>query len=608
MIDRAIQEEVELNRQMILAAPKEAYLSTEAMFARITDGVRRLLDLVKLAMKSGEWEYGLEVCKDAKKYITQVLEYSMGMTMREINDLVVKDSRIKDSRYDLYWEIVLEETPYLFESFMFYMEKNRPFAKKFYEPRMYTKDGKPSLKLVAEELQNLEYRKYKFLGISMPSRTGKSTICIFYLGWKSLRNPNAHNAMGGHAGTLVKGFYKELLNLMTSNEYTYDEIYQHYHPGETMLQDKSAEDYTITLGDPDRFATITCRGIDATWTGAIDVSRDGVLYVDDLVRDRQHSLSPVRMEETYQEYLNKMVDRKNDGAQELMVGTLWNVLDPLERLRKQYEHDPEYKFLRMPALDDNDESNFDYVINGFSTEYYREMRNKLDAPEWAAKFQQKPYVREGLLFGAEELSYFDGFVRIADIKRVVAVADSAVGGGDNVSTPICYELNDGRRLICKWIYDKRTVKYTVPRVVNAIVEHTITEMRIEKNGVGALFVDKTLEYAKKNNINGCLIKPVSAPNKMSKEDKIKGYSDTVKSNFLFLMPNAPKVDEIPDGYLYFERDADYQNAMDDLQMYTSEGKNVHDDSADSMAQLAIMYEAKRNGQIEAIHIPEGFGI
>ena len=104
----------------------------------------------------------------------------------------------------------------------------------------------------------------------------------------------------------------------------------------------SADEFTITLGDPDRFATVTCRGIDGTWTGAVDVSKDGYLYVDDLVRDREHSLSPTRMENTYQEYLNKMVDRKNDGARELMVGTLWNVLDPLERMRKQYEHDPRY--------------------------------------------------------------------------------------------------------------------------------------------------------------------------------------------------------------------------------------------------------------------------
>ena len=174
----------------------------------------------------------------------------------------------------------------------------------------------------------------------MPSRTGKSTICILFLLWIAMKRPNSHSAMGGHSGILAKGFYKELLNMMTGEEYTFQEMFIFWHPkyaNKAFPTDKSAEDFTITIGDHDRFATITCRGIDGTWTGAVDVSRDGYLYVDDLVRDRQHSLSPTRMEDTFQEYLNKMVDRKNDGAKELMVGTLWNVVDPLESIRNKNE-------------------------------------------------------------------------------------------------------------------------------------------------------------------------------------------------------------------------------------------------------------------------------
>lgn len=433
--------------------------------------------------------------------------------------------------------------------------------------------------------------------------THNSTICIFYLCWQGLRRPNSHSAMGGHAGTLVKGFYKELLNLMTSTEYTFAEIYEHLHPNHTLICDKSAEDFTITLDLPDRFATITCRGIDATWTGAVDVSKDGLLYVDDLVRDRQHSLSPTRMEETFQEYLNKMVDRKNDGAQELMVGTLWNVLDPLERLRKINENNPDYKFIRVPALDDKDESNFDYEYNGFSTEYYKEMRQRLDNAEWQAKYQQQPFVREGLLFASNELKYFDGLVKIDDIARVYSVTDTAVGGGDSVSAPICYEMKDGRKLICKWIYDKRTVAFTVPRVINTYKEHSVTVARVEKNGVGSLWLDNAQKYIKENNIFGVKLIPVLAPNRMSKEDKIKGYSDTIKMNYTFLAPNITKPQEIPEGYLFFERDADYTNAMNEMAMYTSDGKNPHDDAPDSMSQLAIMDEKQSNGTVTVVHNP-----
>ena len=70
-----------------------------------------------------------------------------------------------------------------------------------------------------------------------------------------------------------------------------------------------------------------------------------------MVRDRQESLSASRLEGRYQDYLNLLVDRKNDGTRELMVGTRWNVLDPLGRVEKQYKDNPRYRFRKIPALE-----------------------------------------------------------------------------------------------------------------------------------------------------------------------------------------------------------------------------------------------------------------
>ena len=119
---------------------------------------------------------------------------------------------------------------------------------------------------------------------------------------------------------------------------------------------------TISFLSSGDFPTCTFRGIDGTWTGAVDISADGYLLVDDLVRDRTHSLSPMRMNDTFSEYLNKMVDRKNDGAKEIMIGTLWNVLDPIKRLEEMYGNDDRYVFRRIPALNENGESNFNYDV------------------------------------------------------------------------------------------------------------------------------------------------------------------------------------------------------------------------------------------------------
>ena len=477
---------------------------------------------------------------------------------------------------EMYWRFLLVEAPWVFESYLYYMEKNRPNNKKFYYPRRRT------LKVLVDDLQDLEDRKIEYLGVSLPPRTGKSTLCIFFLSWIMGKRPNSHNAMSGHSGILADGFYGEILNLIGTQEYTWNEIFRGIK-----IQKKSADKKEITLDRPDRFATLTCRGIDGTFTGAVDISSDGYLYVDDLVRDRMESLSPERLENRYQDYLNVLVDRKNDGSRELCVGTRWNTLDYLSRTENEYKYNPMYRFRKIPALNENDESNFDYDYNlGFSTDYYIKMRDRLDKPEWMAKFQQAPYVREGLLFPEEELKMFDGIMPDG-IYTVTAACDPAFGGGDSASMPICAVHENGKKYIIDWVHDKRTVKFTIPKICDAIEKYNITEIRFEKNNGGNLFMEDVKDELLRRNYLRCRCYEKPAPVKIHKEEKIKAYSDWVKDNFIFLMPNRGITSNEA-----FKRSEDYEKAMLEVSMFTAEGKNSSDDAPDSLTQLAMIFEDK----------------
>lgn len=548
--------------------------------------IRRVRDLADICIREeDDWEYGREITKYGKWLVNQrTLEKTHQNALNLANLALFRGVSIEE--VEIYFEFTKMESKYLFESFLVTMERYRPYEKKFYLPRYKT------LKVVVNDLQDLEDGKYKFYGLSMPSRTGKSTTCIFFLAWIMMKRPNSHNAIGGHSGILAKGFHKEVLNLITSSEYAFDEMYKYWHPNHQMLQDKSAEEFTINLDEPDRFSTLTCRGIDGTWTGAVDVSGDGYLYVDDLVRDREHSLSPTRMENTFQEYLNKMVDRKNDGSRELMVGTLWNVLDPLERMRTMYEDNPDYKFRRLPALDDNDESNFDYEINGFSTQYYREMRDRLDNAEWMAKYQQKPFVREGLLYPVEELRFFNGVLPEGDHK-IVAVCDVAFGGGDSLSMPIGYQFEDGDTYIFDWVFSSAPKEVTIPEVVGKIVQNEIREMRFEANRGGDIYADLVDKELRKVGWK-CSCTSKQAPNNMEKTSKIIAYSGDVKRNFIFLQAKKPTAEETEQdlklGIKRYSRSSEYQKAMDELSSFVTIGKNVHDDAVDGITQLQMFIE------------------
>lgn len=557
----------------------------------------------KLAEETCNKNLLLECTARTKELIETACMSEFGVDFWAVEKLV-SERGIPYELVDKYYEILKIESFHVFESFIYYMEKNRAWSKRFYQPR------RKSLGVVVEELQAFEDRigNRMFYGLSLPSRTGKSTLCIFFLAWIALKRPNSHSAMGGHSGILAKGFYKELLNFITTPEYTFKELFDYAHPeyaNKPFPTDKSSDDFTITLGDPDRFATITCRGIDGTWTGAVDVSSDGYLYVDDLVRDREHSLSPQRMENTFQEYLNKMVDRKNDGARELMVGTLWNVLDPLERISVQYEYDDRYYFRRIPALNENDESNFDYEINGFSTEYYRNMRDRLGNAEWMAKFMQRPYVREGLVFPENELKFCDGLVEDGTWS-ITALCDPAFGGADRLSMPIKLKHKEnGKQIIIDWVYKQGTQNITVPLVADAIIRNVVTELRIEKNAGGGLYADNLKKELEKRGCRHCKIILFSASNKMSKTERIIAYSDYVKENYYFLIENRflPSIaEDAESGLDRFRRSEMYDHAMQELQIFTSEGKNYHDDASDSITNMAVNDEKTAN-KVEAIENP-----
>ncbi len=524
-----------------------------------------LLDIATDAMeREGAVQWGLKVTE----YIKECCEYGIAHKIDSI------------PLYDLEWKALKCEAPYKFESFLLYMEKNRVPKKKFYEPR------KRTLKVVVDDLQDLEDGKLDFLGISLPPRVGKSTLCIFFLTWVIGRHPESHNAMSGHCGILADRFYNDVQKLTQNEEYTFSEIFP-----EVKLCKKSAEKNELSFSELEAFATLTCRGIDGTWTGAVDISSDGYLYVDDMVRDRTESLSPIRLENRYQDYLNVLVDRKNDGSKELMVGTRWNVFDPLGRVEAENQNDSRYRFRKIPALDENDESNFQYDYGlGFSTEYYHKMRDRLDKNEWMAKYMQRPFIREGLLFPEEELNFYNGV--LPDGECITAAAcDVAWGGGDSLSMPFGKAFGsreDGPVYIPDWIFNPGDKYVTKPLVTAKCLQNEPNMVKFEADNGGdeyAESIDSLLqEQGFKTNVSW-----KKASNKMGKLAKIIQYAPDIKRRFYFLKPEL--------------QSQEYKKAMEELMMFVQVGSNPHDDAADGLVQLLQLIIGELYAKCEAVDRP-----
>lgn len=483
----------------------------------------------------------------------------------------------KDVRFsDLYYKALLFLAPYDFDSYCIYLEKNRPANKRFYLPR------RKVLKVLVDDLQDLADEKIYFLGISLPPRVGKSTLCIMFKTWIMGRSPDLCNAMAGHSDKLTKGFYQEILDIISDTEtYTWNEIFP-----TARLVAHNQQDETIDLQKKKRYPTMTCRSVLGTWTGAVDIT--GCLYCDDLVEDLEEALNIDRLDKKYDAYLNQLRDRMKEGAFELMVGTRWSVMDPIGRIKAQYEDDDKYRFRVIPALDENGQSNFNYDYNvGFSTEMYQKIKNDIDDATWWAKYMGQPYVREGLLFPKQELRYYNGVLPVCEPDRIVSACDVAFGGGDSLSSPICNAYSEDY-YIPAVVFNNGDKTVTQPLIVGKYIANKVQQSRFEANNGGDFFsedVDKLLK-AQGYRMN---ITSMKASNQSSKMAKIIQYAPDIKK-FIFLE----------------ERfwDEDYRKFMQELTMTVVDPKgNKHDDAADSMRMLAELVTGGLYATCEAMKRP-----
>lgn len=395
--------------------------------------------------------------------------------------------------------------------------------------------------------------------------THNSTLCIFFMTWIMGKHPDDASVMTGHSSKLTDGFYDEILSIIgETNEYLWYDVF----PG-INIADKSTENTTIDLVKKKRFSTMTCRSIGGTLTGAVEVGSNGILYADDLIEDLEESLNPMRLKAKYDAYLNQMKDRKKEEAVELMVGTRWNVMDPLGRVAQQYGNDPKRRFRVIPALNEEGESNFHYKHGvGFSTAYYEDMKASIDDATWCAKYMGRPYVREGLLFPEDELQTYNGVLPDGDPMKI-AVCDVAWGGGDSLVTLFLYVYGSSV-YVHDVIYNRGDKEVTYPAVIGRAKLHLPAKLRFEADNGGSEYADHVDSLLRKEGVH-INIFSVRASNQQSKLARIIQYAPDIKK-FYFI---ADK-----------HRSKEYKAFMSEVTTFVQTGKNLHDDACDALAMAA----------------------
>lgn len=479
---------------------------------------------------------------------------------------VIKNVKHGEEWYDLYRKVLLFRAPYCFEDYLIYLEIDRPPEERFYQPR------RKVLKVVVEELQALADDELDELFVSMPPRVGKTTILMLFITWIMGRDGEASNLYSAFSDIITSAMYTGVLEVMTDS-YTYNWKKVFNNSG---IANTDAKKETIDIDRKKRYPTLTCRSLYGTLNGACDCK--GYLISDDLIGGIEEALNKDRMIGAWSKVSNNLIPRAKQTAKKIWIGTRWSLIDPAGLRMDFLQNDEEgkkvrFKIINLPALNENDESNFDYNYNvGFNTDYYKQLRAQFernnDMASWQAQYMGEPIERDGALFTPDTMNFYNGVIADEPVRNYMTV-DVAWGGGDYVSAPVCIETENGD-FIPDVVFNNGDKTITRPLIVDCIIKNNVKYVQFEANNGGSEYAE-WIERELKQRDYKCTITSKSAPTNKRKEARI--------------FERAPEIRE----FYYLDngrRHKEYQLFMNNLYAFKIVGKNKNDDAPDSMAMLS----------------------
>lgn len=477
--------------------------------------------------------------------------------------------------FELNKRALLFDAPYDFDAAIRYAEWDREPKKKFYMPR------RKQLLPVVQAMQRLSERKIRILGVMAPPGVGKTTIELMFMVMEGLKNPDLSILMGSHSNSFLRGAYEEVGRMLDpKGEYLWKDIFPAVQVVKT-----NAQDMRIDLGKRKRFETFEFSSIGSGNAGKVRASN--LLVADDLVPDIESATSKERMDKLWQQYYTDLMQRMIGDCVQLLVQTPWTLHDPIDRLELAHTDDPLAEFIHLPALDENDESNFDYPYGlGFTTEFYRNQRDIMDDASWRALYMTQPIEREGQLYNEDELRrYFE--LPDRDPDAILFVCDTKDKGTDYCVMPICYQY--GNDFYCEDVVcDNSNPEVVEARLVSKLLQHKAQMGQFESNSAGGKVAEKVQKEVKER---GGIAKITTKYTTSNKETRIIVASPWVKEHVLFKDNTVIK------------KDKEYRRMLNQLCSYTMAGRNKNDDVCDAWSMFANYVQQLEGNKVEVFRRP-----
>lgn len=416
--------------------------------------------------------------------------------------------------------------------------------------------------------------------------THNTTILMLLVTWIIGRNSEMSNLYSAYSDTITKAFYSGVLEII-NDPVTY--LWKDVFPEAKVVQ-TNAQEETLNIDRKKRYPSLTCRSLYGTLNGACDCN--GFEISDDLIGGIEEALNKDRLIAAWSKVDNNLLPRAKEKAKLLWCGTRWSMIDPAGLRMDLLENDERFanrrwKIINLSALDENDESQFDYDYEvGFSTDYYRQRRASFernnDMASWTAQYMGQPIEREGALFSPGEFRYYNGTLPDGEPDRVFMAADPAFGGGDFVAGGACFQYGDDIYLH-DVVYNDGDKKVTQPLLAKAIIENEVKAMQIEANKSTESYKDGIEAILKEKGYHLSIRTKAAPPNK-AKSQRIFDKAPDIREHIILRESG--------------KRTKEYELFCQNVFSYKMFGKNKNDDAPDCLAMVMDMvYSPDRHCRI-----------
>lgn len=457
-----------------------------------------------------------------------------------------------------------------FDPYMLYLELNRPAKERFYQPR------RRQLKGIVDDIQKLLDGEISELFLSLMPRVGKTTLMQMLMTMIIGMDSGKSNLYSAFSDTVTNSMYEGVLEVI-NDPYTYR--WQQIFPLAKVAHTNSSKT-TVDIDRRKKIPSLTCRSLYGSLNGACDAS--GFLIADDLLSGIEQAMNPDQLKKVWELTNNNLITRAKETCRFLWVGTRWSLVDPIGKRIDMIENEPAfkdygYRVINRPALDENDESNFDYDYGlGFSTQYLRRRRASFertnDMASWLAQYQGEPIEREGALFTPDRMRYYNGVLPDEEPDRIFMAVDPAFGGGDFVAAPVVYKYGDDL-FVHDVVYNPGDKRVTIPALAEMIERRDVQACQVEADKKTESYTEELeSELAKRDMKINLTSKP--APNTSAKSIRIFDKAPDIMERMVFRQTGI--------------RTAEYEQFMQNLFSFKLMGKNKTDDAPDSCSMIIDM--------------------